>query len=62
MWRPWPFVPGYESVGIVDAVGTGVTAFQPGRRVAALTVYGKNAHLQLLAARQLQELFMAGGN
>ncbi|MGC2613788.1 MAG: zinc-binding dehydrogenase [Terracidiphilus sp.] len=35
-----PFVPGYEVVGIVDAVGTGVSGFELGQRVAALTVYG----------------------
>jgi NADPH:quinone reductase-like Zn-dependent oxidoreductase len=35
-----PFVPGYEIVGIVDAVGTGVTQVAVGDRVAALTVYG----------------------
>ncbi len=35
-----PFVPGYEIAGVVDAVGPGVTGFQVGRRVAALTVFG----------------------
>ncbi|OJJ21106.1 hypothetical protein BKI52_11085 [marine bacterium AO1-C] len=35
-----PFVPGYEIVGVVEAVGTKVTQFQIGDRVAALTVYG----------------------
>jgi NADPH2:quinone reductase len=40
---PWPFVPGYEAVGTVEAVGDGVTAFQLGDRVAALTVYGSFA-------------------
>ena len=35
-----PFVPGYETVGVVDAVGSGVTGFALGQRVAALTVYG----------------------
>jgi NADPH:quinone reductase-like Zn-dependent oxidoreductase len=37
---PFPFVPGYEVVGIVDAVGTGVTRFALGQKVAALTVHG----------------------
>jgi len=36
----FPFVPGYESVGIVDAVGLGVTALREGDRVCALLVYG----------------------
>jgi NADPH:quinone reductase-like Zn-dependent oxidoreductase len=35
-----PFVPGYEAVGVVDAIGSGVTGFEIGQRVAALTVYG----------------------
>ena len=35
-----PFVPGYEVAGVVEAIGEGVTLFQPGQRVAALTVYG----------------------
>ena len=37
---PIPFVPGYESVGIVDAVGAGVTSLKEGDRVCALLVYG----------------------
>jgi D-arabinose 1-dehydrogenase-like Zn-dependent alcohol dehydrogenase len=35
-----PFVPGYEVAGVVDAVGTGVSGFSVGQRVAALTVWG----------------------
>jgi NADPH:quinone reductase len=35
-----PFVPGYEIAGVVDAIGAGVTGFELGRRVAALTVHG----------------------
>ena len=35
-----PFAPGYEIVGIVDAVGAGVSRVAVGDRVAALTVYG----------------------
>lgn len=35
-----PFVPGYEAVGIVDAIGPGVSSFAVGQRVAAMTVYG----------------------
>ena len=37
---PIPFVPGYESAGIVDAVGTGVTQLKEGDRVCALLVHG----------------------
>src|ERR1700758_5695568 len=35
-----PFVPGYEVVGVIDAIGNGVTGLEVGQRVAALTVYG----------------------
>jgi NADPH2:quinone reductase len=37
---PIPFVPGYESVGIVDSVGAGVTTLKEGDRVCALLVHG----------------------
>jgi NADPH2:quinone reductase len=36
----FPFTPGYEVVGDVEALGPGVTGLRPGQRVAALTVYG----------------------
>jgi NADPH:quinone reductase-like Zn-dependent oxidoreductase len=35
-----PFVPGYEVAGVIDAIGPGVTMFDVGQRVAALTVHG----------------------
>jgi NADPH:quinone reductase-like Zn-dependent oxidoreductase len=35
-----PFVPGYESIGVVDAVGEGVSGFSVGDRVCALLVHG----------------------
>ena len=35
-----PFVPGYEIMGQVDALGAGVTGFAVGDRVAALTGHG----------------------
>ena len=37
----WPFTPGCDVVGEVEAVGPGVTGVRPGGRVAALTYYGK---------------------
>ena len=37
---PIPFVPGYEIVGDVEAIGPGVTGLRVGQRVAALVVYG----------------------
>ena len=35
-----PFVPGYEIIGLVDAVGEEVTGVSVGQRIAALTVHG----------------------
>ena len=40
-----PLVPGYEVAGVVEAIGDGVTGFEVGRRVAALTVHGAFAEL-----------------
>jgi len=37
---PIPFIPGYESIGLVDALGEGVTGFALGQRVCALLVHG----------------------
>jgi NADPH:quinone reductase-like Zn-dependent oxidoreductase len=37
---PIPFVPGYESIGTVDAVGAGVKTLKEGDRVCALLVHG----------------------
>src|SRR6516165_6301167 len=37
---PLPAVVGYEVAGVVDAVGTGSVAFQPGDRVFAFTRFG----------------------
>ena len=45
---PFPFTPGAEVSGIVDAVGPGVTAFQPGDRVLAMPQLGAFAE-QVLA-------------
>ncbi len=40
-----PFVPGYEVSAAVEASGAGVTGYEVGQRVAALTVYGGFAEL-----------------
>ncbi len=45
-----PFIPGYETVGEVDAIGAGVTGFELGQRVAALTVYGGFAEFLIRGA------------
>jgi NADPH:quinone reductase-like Zn-dependent oxidoreductase len=49
-----PFVPGYEAAGVVEAMGAGVTGFEVGQRVAALSVYGSFAELLVREA----ELFL----
>ncbi|WP_169809657.1 zinc-dependent alcohol dehydrogenase [Terrimicrobium sacchariphilum] len=36
-WVKYPFYPGYTAVGVVEAVGSEVTALQPGDRVASRT-------------------------
>ncbi|SCL61157.1 NADPH2:quinone reductase [Micromonospora citrea] len=38
-----PFTPGYDLVGVVEALGPGVTGVEPGERVAAITVFGSYA-------------------
>jgi NADPH:quinone reductase-like Zn-dependent oxidoreductase len=48
-----PFAPGYEIVGIVDAVGDGVSDVSPGQRVAALTVHGGYAEYIYLPPEEL---------
>lgn len=47
-----PFVPGYEIAGVIDAIGEGVTGFEVGQRVAALTLYGGYGELLMGEAMQ----------
>src|SRR6266571_1350816 len=53
---PFPFVPGYDLVGVVEAVGPGVNRSLTGRRVAALTKTGGWATAALLTAADLVEV------
>lgn len=53
---PFPFVPGYDLVGTVEAVGPGVDRALIGTRVAALTKTGGWATAVLLAAADLVEV------
>jgi NADPH:quinone reductase-like Zn-dependent oxidoreductase len=48
-----PFTPGYAFLGVVDAVGEGVTAVAVGDRVAALTNYGGYAETIAWDAEEL---------
>ena len=50
--RP-PFTPGYAAVGVVDAIGEGVSGVAVGDRMAALTAYGAYAEYIYWDARQL---------
>src|SRR5688572_14142119 len=44
-----PFTPGYELVGVVDALGPGCSSLRVGDHVAALTVWGAYAESVCLA-------------
>lgn len=48
-----PFVPGYEMMGVVDAVGVGVTRVKLGDRVAALTGHGSYTEMIYLGQEHL---------
>ena len=43
----FPFSPGLECAGVIDAVGPGVARLKPGQRVAALTDWGAYAEMAL---------------
>jgi NADPH:quinone reductase-like Zn-dependent oxidoreductase len=49
----FPFVPGYDSVGIVREVGEGVSPHLMGKRVAAINVTGGWAEQQVLEANSI---------
>lgn len=48
-----PFVPGYACIGVVDALGAGVTDVTVGERVAALTQFGSHAEFLYWDAGEL---------
>ncbi|HEX4335072.1 MAG TPA: zinc-binding dehydrogenase [Polyangiaceae bacterium] len=48
---PYPFVPGYEVLGDVEAIGEGVDGVRVGERVAALVVHGGYAEKIVVPAR-----------
>jgi NADPH2:quinone reductase len=51
---PLPGVPGLEGVGVVEAVGPGVSGLRPGERVVYMTrEYGGYATARLISASQL---------
>ncbi len=50
--RP-PFAPGYAMVGVVDALGGGVTDLALGQVVGAITFYGSHSQFIVLAAHDL---------
>ena len=35
-----PYTPGWDLVGVVDRIGTGVAGFEPGQVVAAMPIHG----------------------
>jgi NADPH:quinone reductase-like Zn-dependent oxidoreductase len=52
----FPFTPGYAVLGVIDAVGSGVTQVVEGERVAALTNFGGYAEYLYWDARQLVQV------
>ncbi len=52
-WPPLPFTPGHEGIGIVAAVGAGVTAVEERDRVGVPWLYSACGHCEYcLAARK----------
>ena len=51
-----PFTPGYDIVGIIDAVGTGVESVKVGQMVAALTIHGGYSQYICLPEEELVQV------
>jgi len=50
---PLPFSPGYDVVGMIDKLGTGVSNFRPGETVTALTMFGGYSQFLCVPAQEL---------
>jgi len=50
---PVPFTPGWDLVGVVDALGKGVTGIEPGQLVTALPIHGAYAEFVCLPQGEL---------
>jgi NADPH2:quinone reductase len=50
---PIPFVPGYDIVGVIDALGESVSDFSLGEQVAALTMIGGYSRYTIVPAKHL---------
>jgi len=48
-----PFTPGWDVVGVVDGLGSGVSGIEPGRVVAAMPIHGAYAEFICLPQREL---------
>ncbi len=48
-----PYTPGWDLVGIVDRLGTGVSGLEPGQVVAAMPIHGAYAEFVCLPQREL---------
>jgi len=50
---PLPFTPGWDLIGVVDRLGTGISGLEPGQMVAALPISGAYAEFVCLPQREL---------
>ncbi|HSQ04581.1 MAG TPA: alcohol dehydrogenase catalytic domain-containing protein, partial [Burkholderiales bacterium] len=48
-----PFTPGWDLVGVVDRLGGGISALEPGQIVAALPIHGAYTEFICLQEREL---------